>query len=87
LIVQVKSWSGSVGDEALHHGLDQLRRGVEAESGAVDMAILLTLADELPRNYDVVIETAQRELGTRIRVLQRDQTLDLMLDHIGLMAL
>lgn len=89
IIVQVKSWSGCVGDGDLRHGLNQLRRGVDAQGGAssVDLAVLLTLAEEFPADLDLRIAELEDENGVRAVVMGADETLDLMLDQISEMSI
>lgn len=83
IIVQVKAWRGSVNDEGLRHGLEQLARGIRAQAGAVDLAVLLTLADELPPDADKTIAIAEEQTSAPTRVLLKDETLDLMLNQIA----
>ncbi len=87
LIVQVKSWSGAVDDGSLRHGLRQLMQGITAQGGGVDMAVLLTMANDLPADADKTIAIAQDEVSVPMRVLLKDETLDLMLGQIAHMRL
>jgi hypothetical protein len=87
VIVQVKSWRGELDEGALRHGLGQLDRGITAHGGGVDMAVLLTLADDLPPDADKAIAVAQDRAGVPMRVLLKDETLDLMLSQIAHMDL
>jgi hypothetical protein len=87
IIVQVKSWSGSITNESLEHGLSQLAAGIAAQAGDVDLAVLLTLADALPPDADKRIAVAREATGVPTRVLLRDDTLDLMLNQIERMRL
>ncbi len=87
VIVQVKSWSGPINKPALQHGLNQLRDGVTAQTGTVDLAVLLTLADELPPDAETTIGIVEQEIAVPIRVLLKDETLDLLLDQIAHMHL
>jgi hypothetical protein len=87
VIVQVKSWSGHVDERALAHGLRQLATGIDAQDGAVDLAVLLTLADDLPPDADKRIAVAQQRTSVPTRVLLRDETLDLLLEQLAHMSL
>jgi ribosomal protein L13E len=86
VIVQVKSWSGPISQHSLMNGLRQLATGIEAQAGEVDLAVLLTLG-ELPADADKTILRARERTGVPTRVLSRDETLDLLLDHIADMRL
>ena len=86
IIVQVKSWSGSVDRRGLEHGLRQLERGVVAQGGA-DLAVLLTMADGLPPDADKTIAVAEQNTGVSTRVLLKDETLDLILNKLGTIRL
>lgn len=87
LIVQVKAWSGTVAPDLLDHGLAQLARGIDEEDHEVDLAVLLTLAEELPADAEERIALAQDQTAVRTRVLVRDETLDLLLDQLTHMKL
>jgi hypothetical protein len=85
LIVQVKSWTGSITQDWLEHGLSQLADGIAEQGGDVDMAVLLTLADQLPPDADKRIAIAREQTGVPTRVLLREDTLDLMLNQMDAM--
>jgi hypothetical protein len=87
IIVQVKAWHGHIGYSDLEHGLAQLKAGVAAEDSDVDLAVLLTLADTLPPDADREIAIAEEETSVRIRVLLKEETLDLMLNQLAHMKL
>lgn len=89
IVVQVKSWSGSVSEEHLNHGLEQLRRGIEAQGGTseVDLAVLLTLASDVPVGSDLAVAALEDETGVPVVVMLEPETLDLMLDQISEMTL
>jgi hypothetical protein len=83
VIVQVKSWSGAVDVGGLAHGLSQLARGIDAQAGGVDLAVLLTMAEALPHDADKTIAEAEAATGVPTRVLLMDETLDLMLKQLA----
>jgi hypothetical protein len=87
VIVQVKAWSGEVDEHSLDHGLEQLARGIEAQGGNVDLAVLLTLADDLPVDADKRIAIAEERTSVPMRVLMKEDVLDLLLDHLAQMEL
>lgn len=89
LIIQIKMWEGAVNVRDLEHGLSQLKQGVKAQVGGtpVDQAILITLADTLPEDAELMIASFQEESGVPMVVMLKDETLDLMLDKISDMSL
>lgn len=83
IIVQTKAWFGTVDTRALEHGLDQLAKGIEAQDSNVDLAVLVTMASDLPDDYELRLLQAQQQMSVPVRVLRADEVLDLLLDHLG----
>lgn len=83
VVVQVKAWKGTAAASDVAHGLGQLARRIEKESGNVNLAVLITLANELPTDIDEQVALAEGETGVPTRVLDRDATLDLFLSHLA----
>lgn len=87
VVVQVKAWKGTVDAEALDHGLRQLERRIVAEAGNVDLAVLITLADELPADLDERIALAESRSAVSTRVIDRAATLELLLSNLAHMEM
>lgn len=87
VVVQVKAWKGTVDDDSLDHGLSQLERRIVAEAGNVDLAVLITLADELPDDLDEKIALAESKTAVSTRVIDRDATLELLLSNLAHMEM
>ena len=67
----------------LEDGLQQFARGIDAQGGGVDLAVLLTMADTLPHDADKTIAASGAETGVPTRVLLKDETLDPMLNQLA----
>lgn len=82
LVIQVKTWAGTVNEADLKHALGQLERGVDAESGNVDMAVLITLSDTVTDREDQLLAEFEERTKVPARILTVGDTAGLFLDHL-----
>ena len=82
LVIQVKTWPGEVNEGDFKSALNQLERAVNAESGSVDMAVLMTLSDTVTDRSDQLLAEFEETTKVPARVLMVEDTAALFLDHL-----